>query len=518
MSLSLSFISQTARGNSLDIVRCLHQETLRGLNLLDSQQQVNKGGKALSSSRLKPLSTVQQDVDALWRECQQLLTGVQLLQELSPRSKDQLVSYGERCAVRILAAQLNQIGVPAQAYDAWEVGVLTAPTTPGTRNHCDGRLVPDYVNRIRTAFEGRVVDPNVVAVVTGFIAKEDVADDTDRCEEDSTRRRAHWGSKITTLGRGGSDLTATAIGSALGVDEIQVWKDVDGILTADPRVVPNAVPLTEITFEEASELSHFGAQVLHPIAMEPCREHHIPVRVKNSYNPGAVGTLIHDKRRDSIHDIQGMNSNNTALVTAITCKRDVRLLDIHSTQMMGTYGFLSKVFGEFEKHQVSVDVLASSEVSVSLTLDKNQQDEASMERLIHDLDHDPAMEVTVKNGMSILTLIADVEKSSDVLATVFEVFSQQDIGVQMMSQGASKVNISLVISNVDLERAIRHLHDCFFGGQCVVEAGLQGPQLEVNEEAEEHDVLDLLQEIQGAVKLVEMPSSISTDVVSSGPV
>jgi aspartate kinase len=502
---------------------------MKELNLLDSQQHHNKKSwKSIHSPRFKQYSssttnkrnlggsgTVQQDVDGLWQECQELLTGVQLLQELSPQSRDQLVSYGERCAVRILAARLNQIGIPAQAYDAWEVGVLTMPTTTSSDapNHGDGRLVPDYIDRIRTAFQERVADPNVVAVVTGFIAKED---DTDmaKCEQYATNSRRPGaggrGRKITTLGRGGSDLTATAIGSALGVDEIQVWKDVDGILTADPRIVRNAVPLTAITYEEASELAHFGAQVLHPIAMEPCREHHIPVRVKNSYNPGAVGTLIYDKDRvESDVNTYGTdinNENKLPLVTAITCKRDVRVLDIHSTQMMGTYGFLSKVFREFEKHQVSVDVLSSSEVSVSVTLDKTQQDESCISTLIHELSHESAMEVTIKDGMSILTLIADVHQSSDVLATVFEVFSQQRIAVEMMSQGASKVNISLVISSVDLERAIRCLHDCFFGGQCAVEA----------QNGDEHeDVLDLLQEIDGAIKLEEVFQPTPADITNS---
>lgn len=486
------------------------------LELLDGQQQTKMSGKSLSSKSVASLrlkhrtknrikNSVQQDVDALLQECHELLTGVQLLQELSPRSKDQLVSYGERCAVRVLAARLNQIGIPARAYDAWEVGVFTTPGPAAGSGDANGRgdarLVPDYADRIRSAFEERVVDPDVVAVVTGFIAKEEAAVDAKGDDErDTHRMKANCGGKITTLGRGGSDLTATAIGSALGVDEIQVWKDVDGILTTDPRVVPHAIPLSRVTFEEASELAHFGAQVLHPIAMEPCRDNHVPVRVKNSYNPSAVGTLICDKGRDGNIDDDGTDSNVSRLVTAITCKRDVRLLDIHSTSMMGTYGFLSKVFAGFEKHQVSVDVLASSEVSISLTLDQRQEGEACIESLIHDFDMNPAMEVTVKDGMSILTLITDVEQTSEVLSTVFRVFSQQEIPLQMMSQGASKVNISLVIPTANLETAIWYLHDCFFGDQCVLEAGLPFPRYIDNEEKDEDDVLGLLDEIQAAMK------------------
>lgn len=548
-----------------DTIRELHLETLKQLNLLDDQQQQQqqqhrtitkkKNGISLSSSssgqrrllqqrnNIKHRShylagtTVQQDVDNLWNECNELLKGIRLLQELSPQSTDQLVSYGERCSNRILAARLNQIGIPAQAYDGWEVGVMTVPhaaAARGTQNHhCDSRLVPDYIDRIRTAFEERAVDPNVVAIVTGFIAKvddentPDTSSSSSGCEQQHdapTKRRGRGtggggtslGNKITTLGSGGSDLTATAIGTALSVDEIQIWKDDgDGILTADPQIVPDAFPLTTITFEEATELANFGTQVLHPVAMEPCRMHHIPVRVRNTYNPDAVGTLIYDKDGSEAHNYDNHNGMDNvksplSLVTAITSKRDVRLLDIRSTHMMGTSRFLSKVFGEFDKHQVSVDVCSTDEVSISLTVDADQKDDesSSMEGLIHDLDADPTIELTVKDGMSILTLIADNEHASDVLATVFEVFSQHQIAVEMMSQGASKVNISFVISTIDLERAIRYLHDCFFGGQCVMEAQQIG-------EEKEHDVLDLLQQIQGAMKQNEVPQSIWADVNNS---
>lgn len=206
-----------------------------------------------------------EEIDYLLKECNDMLNGVRLIQELSPKSLDQLVSYGERCSVRIMAARLNQIGVPAQAFDAWDMGILT------DSNFGDAKLVPNVEESIRKSFEK--LDPNVVAVVTGFIGHD-----------------PHG--KITTLGRGGSDLTATAIGASLKLDEIQVWKDVDGILSSDPRLVPNAIPVNRVSYEEASELAYFGAQVLHPIAMQPAMKHNVPVRVKNSYNPTAEGTVI----------------------------------------------------------------------------------------------------------------------------------------------------------------------------------------------------------------------------------
>lgn len=209
---------------------------------------------------------VRAEVTALLDECEDLLNGVKLIQELSPKSLDQLVSYGERCSVRIVAARLNQIGVPAQAFDSWDIGMLT------DSNFGDAKLLPEAEEAIRKSFNERL-DPDVVAVVTGFIGHDP-------------------NGKITTLGRGGSDLSATAIGAFCELDEIQVWKDVDGILSTDPRVVKQAVPVEDVSYDEASELAYFGAQVLHPIAMQPAMKFDVPVRVKNSYNPSAKGTVI----------------------------------------------------------------------------------------------------------------------------------------------------------------------------------------------------------------------------------
>lgn len=152
-------------------------------------------------------------------------------------------------------------------------------------------------------------------------------------------------------------------------------------------------------------------------------------------------------------------------MTAITFKRDVKVLDIYSTKMLGAYGFLAKVFGDFEKRQLSVDMLASSEVSVSLSLDTNQKMD-SIRALINDMS--PYADVTLTERRSILTLIADVKRSSEVLATVFAVFSSCGIQVKMMSQGASKVNISFVLSDDQLNEAVTELHKCFFEGKCIV--------------------------------------------------
>lgn len=264
---------------NVDAIRTLHTAALDHFEINDSTRE---------------------EVLSLIQECEDMLNGVKLIQELSPKSLDQLVSYGERCSVRIVAARLNQIGVPAQAFDAWDVGVLT------DSNFGDAKLLASSEEDIKNTFQNKI-NPDVVAVVTGFIGHDP-------------------NGKITTLGRGGSDLTATAIGAACQLDEIQVWKDVDGILSADPRLVPNATPVDDVSYDEASELAYFGAQVLHPIAMQPAMKYDVPVRVKNSYNPDAEGTVI--KKREgpaprlvsSIENLHFMMSQKCRKLTQIFMK------------------------------------------------------------------------------------------------------------------------------------------------------------------------------------------------------
>lgn len=274
-----------------------------------------------------------QQIVTLLDECERVLEGVALLGELSPRTNDLLVSFGERMSGRMVAARFNQIGVPAVQIESWDLGVIT------DSNFGDASVLDDSWPVIRTKLNA--VPKGTVAVITGFIGARALAATaaaarrggraparrargrsgvgrararacvrrppaprptpssrpTPGARRAAPRRPARTAGKdkegrITTLGRGGSDLTASLVGAAAGFDEVQVWKDVDGILTADPRACPNAKPVPYVTFEEAAELAYFGAQVLHPVAMQPAMRVDIPVRVKNSYNPEAKGTLI----------------------------------------------------------------------------------------------------------------------------------------------------------------------------------------------------------------------------------
>ena len=364
-------------------------------------------------------------INELLVDLEKLLEGIKYIGELTPRTKDLLVSFGERMSVRIMAGMLNKLGVPSQFFDAWTLGLRT------TSSFGSADIKDESYPNIKTTL-GKF-DGQIVPVVTGFIG------------HDSQGR-------VTTLGRGGSDLTATCLGAAIGADEIQVWKDVDGIMTTDPRLVKAAQPVHTVTYEEAAELAFFGAEVLHPIAMQPAIRTNIPVRVKNSYNPQAQGTAI-----------IGDRDKSGTLVTAITAKNAVQVIDLFSTGMLGQYGFLAKVFTIFEACGVSVDVVATSDVSLSMTLDKKQREDSSrIEQLLAKLGE--ISDVVVLDDRCIISLICNLERSSEVMAIAFRVLEKIGVTVEMLSQGASKVNISLVVKMSDKERVIRALHACFFEG------------------------------------------------------
>jgi aspartate kinase len=359
------------------------------------------------------------EIYPLLEELKNLLMGISLIRELTGRTKDYLVSFGERLSVRIAAAYFNSLGVKAKAVDAWDGGFLS------DSNFTSAELVQESWNLIPAKLLAPA-EEGILQVITGFIAKDEKGN-------------------ITTLGRGGSDLSATMIAAACGADEVQVWKDVDGILTADPRIVKGARPVETVTYEAASELAYFGAQVLHPRAMQPCMKTGTPVLVKNSYNSQAPGTRIVSALSGKMNPIQ-----------AITSRKNITLVDIVSSRMLGQYGFLAEVFSCFARHGISVDMVATSEVSVSLTLDA-----------VHDLtalkkDLARIANVEIKTGKAIVTIIGDVSRSSEILARSFSICKLLAVQVQMVSQGASKVNISFIVDDLEAVEVVKGLHGDFF--------------------------------------------------------
>jgi aspartate kinase len=253
----------------------------------------------------------------------------------------------------------------------------------------------------------------------------------------------------TTLGRGGSDYSGALVGAGVDAEEIQIWTDVDGMLTADPRVIqgPRLVPL--LSFDEAAELSYFGAKVLHPSTILPAVERNIPVRILNSRKPAGSGTLI---------TASGATAGTP--LTALACKRDVTVVDITSSRMLMAYGFLRQVFEVFEQFRTAVDVVTTSEVSVSVTVDDRRHLDAIVEALKQ------YGEVSVEPEMALLCAVGDrLRNEPEIAARVVAVL--EEVPLKMISQAASRRNITVVMRQADLPHAMQRLHEEFFAADVV---------------------------------------------------
>ncbi|MGD8564393.1 MAG: aspartate kinase, partial [Desulfarculaceae bacterium] len=283
-------------------------------------------------------------LNPFFEEISDLLRGIGLVRELSPRSFDYIASFGERMAVRCLADFFTRQGVKAKAFDVWDLGFIT------DNNFGSARPIPGYEEMVKKAF-AESVPRDVLPVVTGFIGRSE-------------------GGDITTVGRNGSDLTATMIAAALGAEEVEIWTDTDGVMTADPSVVPQARSIPQMRFDEAAELAYFGSQVLHPSTLLPAMNQDIPVRVLNTNRPEHPGTVI-DKLGDP----------SPRKVTSIAYKENQFILTITSTRMFRQAGFLAKVFEVLGRHQVVVDVISTSEISVSLSTDDLKPLQAALAEL-----------------------------------------------------------------------------------------------------------------------------------------
>ena len=254
----------------------------------------------------------------------------------------------------------------------------------------------------------------------------------------------------TTLGRGGSDYSAAIIGKALGADEIQIWTDVAGIYTTDPRVVPEAFSIPEVSFQEAAELAYFGAKVIHPKTIEPAVDAGIPVRVKSTFEPKHPGTLIVANRAGVDRDI-----------VALAVKRRNTILTLESTRMLDAEGYLASVFEVLKAHKISVDAIATSEVSVCMTVEQRYQ--AALERAVPELQ--AVADVDLRENRSILCVVGEgMRERVGTVATIFEAVKSTKTNIEMISMGSSKINVTFVVRDEDADSTLRGLHSALIEG------------------------------------------------------
>ena len=335
---------------------------------------------------------------------------------LTAERSDLVASFGERISVRGIAATLRAKGIDAEAHDAFDLGLVTDDHFGGAEP------LPESDAVMRARLEA-AVGRGVVPVVTGFIGK--------------TRD-----GRVTTLGRGGSDYSAAIVGAAVDADEIEIWTDVPGVMSSDPRVVPEAHTIPTLSFDEAAELAYFGAKVLHPKTIHPAVRRGIPVRVKNTFDPPHPGTVI-----------TAGGDTHARGARAIAHKRGITVVNVVSTRMLLAHGFLARIFEVFARHRVVVDLVSTSEVSVSCTVDSEQGLDAALAELADIGD------TSVARGRALVCVVAaGLLTDATVCPRIFAALGREGIAVELLSMGASAINVSLVVAGDRGESAVRALH------------------------------------------------------------
>ena len=371
--------------------------------------------KNLKTLHQKMLVELNLDASLLDVEFAELETLSKKEQKISPKVLDAYVSFGERLCAPLVAGALEAVGVPAKAFPAWELGMITDEKFGGA----------EPLQSSLPLLKKKIEALKMVPVITGYIGK--------------TKKGA-----VTTLGRGGSDYTAALIGAALKADKIQIWKEVDGIMTSDPRLVPEARVIPELAFEEAAELAYFGAKVLHPKTIMPAMKNGIPVQVLNTFKPGEKGTTIvatFKKRR-----------NKTETVEALTFKKHITALHIESPEFFDGSGLMAGIFTLCHQHNTSVDVVSTSVASVSLTID-NDRELPTLARALEKFGS-----VRVERGKAIVCAVGGSVNAAGVAGKMFTALGKAHIAVEMISQAAGGVSITFVVKESDAEKAVEVLH------------------------------------------------------------
>ena len=347
-----------------------------------------------------------------------------LLMRVSRRSlplsmlKDAIVSYGEQLSSRLLAEVLKAKGVKARQMDSRRLIVTddeygaAQPIWDETKELVQIELRP-------------LIEAGEVPILGGFIA-------------------ASRGGETTTLGRGGSDYSAALVAAALGASELQIWTDVTGVMTCDPRICGEARTIPVLSYEEAAELAYFGAKVLHPKTIKPAVDHAIPIRVCNTFEPDAIGTMVLADSAEAPNKIK-----------SIAHKKNITILRITSARMLGSYGFMSALFQVFERYRTVIDVISTSEVSVALTLDNT----ASLEQIVAELER--LGDVEVEPGFGVICVVGEgLRASTGMAAKIFSTID--DVNIALVSHGASSVNLTFVVKEEFVADVIKRLHKELF--------------------------------------------------------
>lgn len=344
------------------------------------------------------------------------LDAIQVIGEISSRSMDVIISTGEKLSARIFASLLSSMGT-----DAEYVNLDSFIDKPF--HEIDHRFCYYIQKKLAKVVEECGARVPVITGFMGFVPN----------------------GILKSIGRGYTDFTASLVAVGAKARELQIWKEVDGIFTADPKKVNSAKVLESISPDEASELTYFGSEVIHPFTMEQVINANIPIRIKNTFDPSLAGTIIDPTKKRE----KGQKGP-----TAVTVKRNVTLVNIQSNRMLMAYGFMSRLFDIFNRHEIIIDLVSTSEVNVSLTIDQNQNIEPALKEL------EQLGNVTIRKSMAILSLVGrGMQKSIGVAGEMFTRLAKQEVNIEIISQGASEINISCAIEDVDSDRALKAVHE-----------------------------------------------------------
>jgi aspartate kinase len=373
---------------------------------------------ATALARRGDVATLSPQINDQFDQLSAVVKALAVLREVSPRTLDVIAAMGELLSSRIIASALLNAGLPGEWVDARHVIVTDDQHTKA----CP--LMRETTAALRAGVLP-LIEAGKVPVLGGFVG-------------------ATAAGHTTTLGRGGSDYSGAIVGAGIEAAEIQIWTDVDGMMTADPRVIPGSRLVPRLSFAEAAELSYFGAKVLHPSTIHPAVERDIPVRILNSWKPQEAGTLI-----------TATPSPESNSLTAMAAKKDLTVVDITSSRMLMAYGFLRRVFEVFERFRTAVDVVTTSEVSVSVTVDERRHLDAIVEALSE------FAEVSTEPEMALLCAVGDrLRTEPEIAARVIRVL--EEVPLRMISQAASRRNITVILRQSDLPHAMNRLHEEFF--------------------------------------------------------
>jgi aspartate kinase len=386
--------------------------------------------KAISDTKLREnaLAGVQKTVG----ELRDVLGGIVLLGEVTPKSLDYLMSFGERLSTPIVAYALLDIGIDAEALTGKEAGIVTdsnfgeaRPLIDTTKLRVNHKLSP-------------ITKRGAVPVITGFVG-------------------ADQHGNITTIGRGGSDYTATIVAASVNADEVWLWSDVDGLMTADPKIVKGAQVLKEVSFAEAMEMALFGAKYMHPRALEPVMDTKIPIRIKNTFNTKHPGTVI----------TQNPSRDSQRIVKSVSAIRHTALIDVSGGGMVGAPGTAAKIFDTLAKNRVNIMMISQSpsESSISMVVRKVDLDKATTTLELNLLGK-VIKQVNVSDDVAVIAVVGSGMRGiKGVAAKVFGAVAKRSVNVIMIAQGSSELNLAFVVNDSDCERAVNALHDEFVLGK-----------------------------------------------------